>query len=802
MKTRIFLLFATLSLWIGNPIQAQKQLHSIRGVVIDKQSRETLPFVSVVLWNTTTGTQSDGDGSFILPEIKSGSYRLQVSSVGYRTNVTSEFMLGSRDEFISVEMEVSATALGEVQIVADPFKKPAESPLALRVIGFREIENSAGSNRDISRVVNSFPGVASSPAGFRNDLIVRGGGPGENRFYLDGIEVPNINHFSSQGASGGPVGLINADLVRDVDFYSGSFPANRGNAMSSVLEFRLKEGDPNEQKQSFVVGSSDFGITLDGHIGKKTTYLFSGRVSYLQFLFKGLGLPFLPTYYDSQIKVKHKFNKNNELTFIGLLGIDDMKITQDTTGFSDANKFSWTTLGIIKQQSYTFGAFYKHYAGRHTQSVALSYSGIGNKVFKHVNNDLSLPKLFDNDSYEGEAKLRIENNSSFGQFRFNQGVNLELAMYQNVGFQTLFIKDSVTGEKLPIRSPFDTELNFMKWGAFVSGIYESLDSRFTTSLSLRTDANSYSSEMGKFYKQLSPRLSMSYQLFDNFYLNANTGRYYQHPTYTVMGFQNSAAVLANKEELKMQYSDQVVGGVEYRLAKGVRITVEGFYKKYGNVLISRIDSIPLASKGNDYGVFGNEPVSANGKGRAYGLEVFARIFGYNGLNLMAAYTWVRSEYYSPKFMSYIPSTWDNRHLLSITAGYDFPRNWKVGAKLRVTGGAPYTPWDEEASSLKQNWDVNEGPIIDYDAYNSRRLQTFTQLDLRVDKQYFFNRFMIGFYLDLQNALASKFRTPEALLSTGVIANPEAPLSEQRYLMKRVKTEDGTIIPSVGIMLRF
>ncbi|MGL5895347.1 MAG: TonB-dependent receptor, partial [Bacteroidales bacterium] len=155
----------------------------------------------------------------------------------------------------------------------------------------------------------------------------------------------------------------------------------------------------------------------------------------------------------------------------------------------------------------------------------------------------------------------------------------------------------------------------------------------------------------------------------------------------------------------------------------------------------------------------------------------------------------------PKSSKYIPSSWDNRHLLSLTAGYDLPRNWKVGAKLRYTGGAPYTPWDEEASSLKVNWDATERPILDYDNYNTKRLPAFTQLDLRVDKQFFFKRFMLGVYLDLQNALNSEYKSPEALLSTGVIANPEAPVDQQRYVMRRIDTAGGTIVPSIGVMIR-
>ena len=117
--------------------------------------------------------------------------------LGYKPFVTAEFRLANKDIFFPIELEEASQNLQEVSVVASPFRKTAESPLGLRVIGFKEIEKSAGGNRDISRVVQTFPGVASTAA-FRNDLMVRGGGPSENRFFLDGVEIPNINHFSTK----------------------------------------------------------------------------------------------------------------------------------------------------------------------------------------------------------------------------------------------------------------------------------------------------------------------------------------------------------------------------------------------------------------------------------------------------------------------------------------------------------------------------------------------------------------------------------------------------------------------------
>ena len=176
-----------------------QQTYSIKGVVKDNLSGEPLPFVNVIIWNSLNGSVTAEDGSFTIQGVSPGSYRLQASFIGYKPFVTSEFRVVKSDVFVGIEMEESSQNLQEVNVVATPFRKTAESPLGLRVIGFKEIEKSAGGNRDISRVVQSFPGVASTAA-FRNDIIVRGGGPSENRFFLDGVEIPNINHFSTQGA--------------------------------------------------------------------------------------------------------------------------------------------------------------------------------------------------------------------------------------------------------------------------------------------------------------------------------------------------------------------------------------------------------------------------------------------------------------------------------------------------------------------------------------------------------------------------------------------------------------------------
>ena len=197
-------------------------------------------------------------------------------------------------------------------------------------------------------------------------------------------------------------------------------------------------------------------------------------------------------------------------------------------------------------------------------------------------------------------------------------------------------------------------------------------------------------------------------------------------------------------------------------------------------------------------MLGTESVNSTAQGRAFGLELLARWFGYKNLNLIAAYTYVRSEFKNPKTGNYIPSSWDNRHLFTLTGGYTLPRNWVIGAKFRAVGGAPYTPYDVDKSSLKTAWDAQNRPYLDYSRYNTLRLKTFTQLDMRVDKTYFFNKWMFGFYFDVQNAMNTKYNQAPIITSTGITdpANPD------KYIMKNINQRNGTIVPSIGIMVEF
>ena len=547
------LLFSNLLLSL---LQAQP-VHRIRGTVIEKNSRQPLEFINVMVLGLNKGGVTNAEGHFTIEQVPPGIYRLQATAIGYKSVTTPEYIVSTKDLNISIEMEENLTELAGVTVTASPFRRDLESPVSLRIIGLQEIEKSPGANRDISRIVQSYPGVAFSPIGYRNDLIVRGGSPSENRFYLDGVEIPNINHFSTQGASGGPVGILNADLIREVNFYTGAFPTDRGNALSSVLDFKLRDGDMEHNSVKATLGASEVSLASNGHIGKKTSYLVSIRQSYLQFLFDMLDLPFLPTFTDAQFKLKTRFNEQNELTVLGLGGIDNMRL--NTKADSEDNEYILSYLPKIKQETFTLGAVYRHYAGAHVQSVVVSHSYLNNRNTKYRQNDESIPEnlMLRLRSTEQETKFRFENNSSFRNWKVNLGLNLDYSQYTNTTFQKAYTNQAQTFD-------YHTYLGMMRWGLFGTISYSSMDERFTASLGLRADANNYSSAMKSLSDQLSPRISLSYQLADHWFLSGNAGLYYQLPPYTALGFKDNNGTYVNKYNLRYMKVSQESLGISWR----------------------------------------------------------------------------------------------------------------------------------------------------------------------------------------------------------------------------------------------
>ncbi|MDG5800993.1 TonB-dependent receptor [Marinilabiliaceae bacterium ANBcel2] len=791
----------TVSIFFFTVFSLSAQNSVLTGVVRDAYSNERLPFVNMVIYETTRGTTTDENGEFRLENLEPGFLRLQLSSVGYEPHVTEEILISAvRSNYIEIQLTPSSTTLEEVEVVANPFPRRDESPLSLQRIGIDLIEKGAGSARDFSKVLQSFPGVGTTPS-FRNDLIVRGGGPSENSFFLDGIEIPVLNHFSTQGASGGPVGIINVDFIREVDFYSGAFPASRGDALSSVFEF--KQVSPNREKTNFksTLGASELSLSVNTPISDKTTALFSVRRSYLQFLFDYIGLPFLPTFTDFQFLTRTRIDEQREISFLGIGALDEFALNESADD-SEENRYILNYLPVTEQWNYTFGASYKRFFSDSYCQISLSRSHLNNRIYKYADNDESKDENLINDylSEEIDHKLRFEHFANPGEWTISTGFNLEHANYYNRTFNRIYRGDT------SLISDYESDLHFFKWGLFASVSRRFVDERLSLSGGIRSDANSYSSSMNSLLQQVSPRISASWLLTPDISLNAATARYYQLPAYTTLGYKDSSGNFINKDnDLKYIGADHYLGGVEWRPARNVRIALEGFYKDYFNYPLSLDDGVSLASKGADYGVLGDEEVSSISEGRSYGLELLMQRRSSGDFSYIIAYTWVNSEFTNSDG-DYLPSSWDSGHLFTVTANRDLGNNWDAGLKWRYIGALPYTPYDREKSERVEAWDIRNREYLDFSRFNSERLEHFHQLDLRIDKSYYFDNYSLGFYLDIQNVYNFQSKQAPRLIQKlnenqePIVVTPEN--GEPRYSLKELQTSSGTVLPSIGVILEF
>lgn len=777
----------------------------VSGKVFNASNNEPVFFAKVVLVEGGKGATTDDKGLFVIEGLKPGIYSFKASAPGFTDVVLNEITVTNvRTEELLFALEPIVIEQKEVLVKAKPFVRRSESPVSLRTLNATEIERQPGAGRDVSKVLQALPGVAVR-ATFRNDIIIRGGAPGENKFYLDGIEVPNINHFATQGSSGGPVGLLNVNFIREVDFYSGAFPANRANGLSSVIAFKQKDGNKEGLITNFALGSSDIALTFDGPIGKKVDFIFSARRSYLQLLFAALKLPFLPTYNDAQFKINYAINDKNKISFIGLGALDDFmlntKVNDDVTDPEtiERNQFILGNIATQDQWNYTFGVNWTHFSKRSIQNVVVSRNMLKNIATRYEDN-IEVPenRIFDYSSFEAENKIRFEHQVNRNGWKWMIGAGYEYARY----FNSTYNRTAIQGQLVTI--DFSSNLYLSKGAVFSQLSKGFFSERLMTSVGIRTDVSNYSNAMMNPLDQLSPMLSLSYRMTENFSINANVGRFHQLPAYTILGYRDASNELANKNnEVKYIRADHYVAGLEYLTDWNARFTVEGFYKEYSRYPFSLNDSISLANVGTDFGVVGNEPVTSTSDGRSYGAEFLYQQKMLKGFYGIVAYTYVTSEF-EGKNGGYIPSSWDSKHIVSLTGGKRFKNGWEIGVRWLYSGGSPYTPYDIATSSLKEVWDVNGRGILDYNQLNSAREANFHQLNVRVDKKIFLDRFSLNFYLDVQNAYGYKTKVAPLLLvvrdeNGAPVTDPNDP---SRYQTKLVENPSGIVQPTLGIIIEF
>jgi hypothetical protein len=729
----------------------------IRGNVKDKNTQETVVGATIVVDGTTNGTVTDIDGNYKLT-LPVGTYNLRASFVGYTTLIQNNIVVTSgNDQTVNFEIEISATELGEATVTFDKGKSAIATnmvtPLSVQQLTKEEIKSSPGGNYDVSKVIQTLPGVGGSGGGAaRNDIIIRGGAPNENVFYLDGIEIPVLNHFQTQGSSGGAQGILNVSFIDEVKLTSSAFDARYDNALASTFVIKQRQGNPENISGNVRVGFTESVATLEGPMGKKTDFLLSVRKSYLDLLFKLIDLPIRPNFYDFQYKITHKINEKTTFTALGIGAIDNFSFASTKTTTLE-NEYFRRSLPIIQQWNYTTGFALKRLIEKGYINIALSRNMFNNEIdrFEDAQYNNESLRNFGLISQEIENKFRMDVNKFVNGWKISYGVMGQYVKYNTslLNKVTNEITDTLGNVIIPANTiNFNSAVDFFKYGAFGQVSKNLLKNRLLVSFGLRTDMNSFTKDGNNPLKTLSPRLSLAYHVTEKFDITASAGSYYKIPTYTNLGYRDVNGNLVNKSMQFIQ-SDHLVLGTQYLPNEALRFTLEGFYKKYSQYPVSVNTGISLANQGSEFGAVGNEEVRSDGKGETFGFEFFVQQKLTKKIFYVISYTFVRSKY-SGRDNILLPSSWDNQHLLSSTLGYKFGKGWQLGLKYRFAGGTPYTPFDLNAS--QQNFALLNTGILDYTQINSLRLQDFSQLDFRLDKNLNYKKTSWNIFLDFQNIL--------------------------------------------------
>lgn len=716
----------------------------IIGLVRDQVSNQPLVGANILVVGSELGAASDENGRFRIRGIQPGTYSIKASILGYKAVVRTDVVVtAGRKTQIVIEMAETVLNLDEVTVRAEYFAKPPEFSTSTHALSFEEVRRSPGSAGDVSRVVVSLPGVVSG-SDMRNDLVVRGGSPAENLTLIDNIEIPNLNHFATQGASGGPIGMVLTKVIRDVRFVTGGFPAKFGDKLSSVMEIDLREGSREKFEASFDVNAALAGFIGEGPLGEKGSWLLTLRKSYLDMLIRNFhfsGITVVPNFYDMQSKVVYDLDERNKFTFLALGGIDDVKFSggeeqnygthADLSGIDDVknNQYQYLIGGTWKrlweQRGYSF----------FTVSHNLNYyftdidDSLGNKTYKNVSSEAEYTAKTD-----ATFLIRKDGQISFGAGGKLVGIHHEIFLKAD----TSRWANRTTGSGIFPQLNYDKSIHSYKLWAYIQ-YTQWLFGRLTVTPGLRLDYFDYV-DRGT---TLSPRLAVRYYLTDRTSLNASYGLFFQTPAYIWLTTDD------RNRQLKPMRADHYTLGVEHLVQDDLQLTVDLYRKEYTQYPVSGYTpSYILVNGGASGGAFIAGDLRSLGTGNVTGIEFFLQ------KKLTEDYYGTLSYAYSTARFKALdgverPGAFDYRHVLTLIAGYKVSETLEFSLKWRYTGGSPYTPIDERLSVLYGR------ETLDLTRINDVRYPAYHRIDVRTDYRFALDSWQAVAYFDLQNAYNQK-----------------------------------------------
>jgi len=703
----------------------------LKGQIVDAQTRSPLSGASLLILGSQQGTGADADGHFSLKDVPVGSCKVKFSSIGYETLVKTDVIVRSgRATYLQVELSPRPLETQGVVVQADYFPETPAEPTGSTAFNGEEVRRSAGAGGDVSRIVSILPSVAKTNDQ-SNCLAVRGGSPAENSFYLDNIEIPNINHYPLQGSSGGPIGLLNNDFIQDVSFSAGGFSAIYGDRLSSVTDITFREGDRDQFDAQLEMGLAGLGAVAEGPIArKKGSWMLSIRRSYLDLLVDAIGTGVAPRYSDYQGKVVYNLSPRHKVEVLGVAGVDFIDFSK-----SQAKDQGNEAYGSYKGYEYAMGANWQFLWNKQGYSET-SVSILGDRMdskFRETKSDLLLS--------DGNNKQQSYQFRNVNHYRLNDAAYTEFGVEgKHVVSHRNFYYGEYTnslGDTIPAGRT-DDRIESSKEAAFADLTLTPLP-RFSTTMGLRYDRFEYNK-----HSHLSPRLAFSLKLNPQTSLNASTGVYYQNLPLAVLTQSEDS------QKLKDPVAYHFVLGLTRLLSENTRLTVEGYYKKNDHYPLDpaqpQLFIVDLFAAGRSFTVING--LVDRGRAESYGIELTLQKKLVRGVYGIACGSYSKSRYEG------LDGIWrnrdyDNRFIFGVEGGYKPNNKWEFSLRWVYAGGPPYTPLDIDASAA-----INRS-VLDKNRVNELRYPAYHSLNLRVDRRYTFSHTNLVTYLAIWNAYNRK-----------------------------------------------
>jgi len=741
----------------ANVQKPNKLTGTIHGKIVDETTQSPLPAVNVMIVDTQMGAAADFDGNFLIEKVPSGTYNLRFQMMGYEMRIVSNVVATvGRKTYVKVELKSTVLESEEVVVTAGYFHEAKDGVVSNRSMDFEEIRSDPGSAEDVQRVVQALPSVVSG-SDSENEIIVRGGMPGENLFIMDNIEIPNPNHFGFQGAGGGPINMLNTYFIRRVDFYAGAFPTRYGDKASSVMDISLRDGNRERYAGHFYLGMSGAGAMAEGPVaGGKGSWILSARKSFLDLIISSTGLTAVPKYYSLQGKLSYDINSKNKLLINGIYGDDKITIEdEDASGYTQGAE----NVRSLSNQ-YAFGATLRTLFGDLGMSN-LTLSQTKNYWDQYVYDSEKIP-YYTNISTEIERALKYDVTLLFSKkIEFDFGVLAKSITFNHDEWfdaDTIYTYDT----SMEPHQQIGIFTNYPEWKVFRDessyklGAYGQSKLRpfswLTLTGGIRYDYLAYIKKSA-----VDPRLGLSVDLGKGTSINLAAGQQSQSPAYVELTAHE------NNKNLGYKKTQQVVLGLEKLFREDLRGTFEIFYKDYRGVpiLINWTTTDPFDRALGRY--------VDEGHGYAKGMEFFLQKKMTNNYHFTLSYAYSISKGFDPRFQKYYNWDYDYNHVFTFINGMriDFRKyGWyaklkantlynifawmlpladqmDVSIRWRYLGGRPYTQPDYYPSL--QYWAETETTPI-----NGNRYPQYHRLDLRIDRRFMFEGWNIITYFDLMN----------------------------------------------------